>query len=106
MNYRFMRVIVFFDLPTETLENKREYRRFRKALIKSGFIMMQESVYTKLVLNSTAARAVESNVEKVKPTAGLVQMITITEKQYSNMQIIVGEAKSDTISSDERFVEL
>ena len=44
-----MRIIVFFDLPTETNEDKRAYRHFRKALIKDGFIMMQESVYTKLL---------------------------------------------------------
>ena len=30
MSYRFMRVIVFFDLPTISLEDKREYRNFRK----------------------------------------------------------------------------
>ena len=44
MSYRFMRIIVFFDLPTETLEDKREYRKFRKMLIENGFVMMQESV--------------------------------------------------------------
>ena len=50
-----MRVIVFFDLPTQTLEDKREYRKFRKFLIKKGFLMMQESVYCRLVLNQTVA---------------------------------------------------
>ena len=40
-----MRVIVFFDLPTQTLEDKREYRKFRKFLIKKGVLMIQESVY-------------------------------------------------------------
>ena len=46
-----MRVIVFFDLPTLTSENRREYTKFRKFLIKNGFLMMQESVYTKMALN-------------------------------------------------------
>ena len=55
MSYRYMRVILFFDLPTETLEDKREYRNFRKFLIKKGFLMMQESVYCKLALNQTVA---------------------------------------------------
>ena len=39
-----MRVIVFFDLPTLTLEDKKEYRNFRKFLLKRGFAMMQEQV--------------------------------------------------------------
>lgn len=50
-----MRIIVFFDLPTETNENKREYRKFRKMLIENGFIMLQESVYCRMALNQTAA---------------------------------------------------
>ena len=37
MSYRFMRVIVFFDLPVLTESNRREYRTFRKFLIKNRF---------------------------------------------------------------------
>ena len=50
MSYRFMRVLVMFDLPTETAENRRNYTKFRKYLIKSGFMMMQQSVYVRLAL--------------------------------------------------------
>ena len=45
MSYRFMRMIVFFDLPTKTTADLREYRKFRKLLITNGFVMMQTSVY-------------------------------------------------------------
>lgn len=34
MSYRFMRILVMFDLPTETSEERRDYRKFRKNLIK------------------------------------------------------------------------
>lgn len=40
MSYRYMRVIVFFDLPSVTIVDKKEYLKFRKLLIKEGFIMM------------------------------------------------------------------
>ena len=43
-----MRIIVFFDLPVITAKSRRDYYNFRKYLIKSGFVMMQESVYCKL----------------------------------------------------------
>lgn len=49
MSYRFMRIIVMFDLPVVTSAERQEYTKFRKFLLKSGFIMMQESVYTKIV---------------------------------------------------------
>ena len=64
MNYRFMRVIVFFDLPTETTEDKANYRQFRKALIRNGFLMMQESVYCRLLIQPTAGKTVIDTVRK------------------------------------------
>lgn len=101
-----MRIIVFFDLPVVTNENKREYIRFRKYLIKSGFIMMQESVYCKMVLNQTAVTTMVNSIRKNKPEQGLVQILTITEKQFSKMEYITGECKSDVLQSDERLVIL
>ena len=66
-----MRVLVFFDLPVVTAENRREYTRFRKFLLKNGFLMLQESVYCKLALNGTAEKAIVDNVYKNKPEEGL-----------------------------------
>lgn len=43
-----MRVMVFFDLPVITSANRKDYRDFHKYLIKTGFLMMQESVYCRL----------------------------------------------------------
>ncbi len=104
MSYRFMRVIVFFDLPTLTSENRREYVRFRKFLIKNGFLMMQESVYTKMALNQTAATSIVESVRKNKPLEGIVQMMTVTEKQYNRMEYVCGEFSSDVLCTDERLV--
>ena len=101
-----MRVLVFFDLPVTTNENRREYRRFRKFLLKNGFLMLQESVYCKLALNSTAVNAIVDNIHKNKPEEGLVQLLTVTEKQYSKMDIIIGDMKSEVLDSDERLVIL
>lgn len=101
-----MRILVMFDLPVSSEKERREYTRFRKYLIKSGFFMLQESVYTKLVLNAQAGDSVIDNLYKNKPNNGLVQALRITEKQYSKMEIIVGESKSEVIDSDKRIVFL
>lgn len=106
MSYRFMRVLVMFDLPTETSENRRNYTKFRKYLIKSGFMMMQQSVYVRLALNQTDAKGMIDSVKKNKPSEGLVQILTITEKQYSKMEIISGEYSNDTVDTDERLLML
>ena len=101
-----MRVVVFFDLPVTTADDMREYRKFRKYLIKNGFLMMQESVYSKLTPNATTAAAISDNLRKNKPSAGLVQVLKVTEKQYNRMEFIVGESKSDVIDTDERIIFL
>ena len=101
-----MRVLVLFDLPVETTKNRREYARFRRFLIKNGFMMMQESVYCKLALNQTVVNSVIDNIRTNKPTSGLVQVLVVTEKQYSRMEFIVGSFDGDIINSDERFIEL
>ena len=69
-------------------------------------MMLQESVYCKLALNGTAVNAIVDNVHKNKPEEGLVQILTVTEKQYANMDIVVGEMKSEILDSDERLVIL
>lgn len=101
-----MRMIIFFDLPTETAEDRRAYRRFRNGLIKNGFIMMQESVYCRLLLNATAEQTAREAVRKLRPPSGLVQIMTVTEKQFSKIEYLTGEFHSDIISTDERTVVL
>ena len=101
-----MRVLVFFDLPVTTGEERRAYTKFRKFLIKDGFLMLQESVYCKLALNGTAVKAIVDNVHKNKPEEGLVQLLTVTEKQYAKMDLIVGNVKSEVLNTDERLVIL
>lgn len=95
-----------FDLPVTTSENIREYTKFRKYLIKSGFMMMQESVYCKLALNTTVSDAIVSNLRKNKPPVGLVQVLTMTEKQFQRIEFIVGTSKTNVIDSDERLIVL
>lgn len=106
MSYRFMRVLVMFDLPVMTAAERKEYAKFRKHLVKSGFLMMQESVYCKLAPNSTLADAVIDNVRKNKPEKGLVQVLRVTEKQYAKMEFIVGDGRTEVLSSDDRLVVL
>lgn len=55
MSYRYMRVIVMFDLPVLTAQERRDYTRFQQQPFEKGFLRMQESIYCKLAQNTTAA---------------------------------------------------
>ena len=106
MSYRFMRILVFFDLPTETSKDRKVYARFRKFLIREGFIMMQESVYCKLTLNNSVTNSIREKINKNKPPRGIVQMLVITEKQFASMEYIVGEKTYENIDDTERLLIL
>ena len=101
-----MRAIIFFDLPTGTKSERKHATKFRKFLLNEGFFMMQESVYSKLILNAGAYKSVLNNIRKNKPPDGLIQLLTVTEKQFNEMEFILGTSQNDTIDSSDRLVIL
>ena len=101
-----MRLMVFFDLPTITTEDRRNYRTFRETLIRNGFFMLQESVYCRMLINSAMAKSVIAKLEAAKPPKGFICAMLITEKQFANMTFIVGENSTDVITTDESLVIL
>lgn len=104
--FRFMRLMVFFDLPVITAEDRRNYRQFRKVLIKNGFIMLQESVYCKMMTSPSVEGSCRKLIRDNKPPHGIVQILSITEKQFVKMEYVVGDYKSDIIDSEDRLVIL
>ena len=104
MSYRFMRLLLFFDLPRYTALERKQATRFRKDLVENGFIMLQESVYCKLALNVTAMDSVKAKVAKILPTKGSVMMLTVTEKQFENMDIYCENFKLEVAATDSRLL--
>lgn len=104
---RYMRLVLFFDLPVQTEQQRKEYRLFRKYLIKEGYLMLQESVYTKLVSNEGSASATIARLKKNRPMRGLVQVLKVTEKQFMMMDYITGERPAFAeVDSMEEFIVL
>lgn len=106
MSIKFMREMLFFDLPTNSKLQMKEYRHFIRDIKKIGFYMLQESVYIKLNINPKDAFSSISKVKKVIPKEGNICILTITEKQFSSMEFLLGENYSDVINSNERTIIL
>lgn len=79
-----------FDLPMETADEKRRYRQFRKNLLREGFIMMQFSVYIRTCPNKDFVTRMEKRIQKIVPPEGNIRLVTITEKQYQNIKLLIG----------------
>lgn len=103
---RYMRMMLMFDLPVKTSTDRRNYRMFRKYITEQGFVMMQKSIYTKIVLNSSKVNTTLNNLKLSAPDNGLIQIITITERQYSQMELLIGELDQKVINDRSKVVIL
>ena len=68
--------------------------------------MMQKSVYSKIALNATMAQRIKDDVESHKPPQGNIQMLSVSERQYQEIEILLGESQSEIIDTLDRFVIL
>ena len=101
-----MRTIVFFDLPVLYSADRKNYRKFKKYLIKEGFIMLQNSVYSKLCLNSQQADLLIQRIKKNSPKKGIIQVLKLTENQYSKIEYIIGNSNTKVESSEDSLIVL
>jgi CRISPR-associated protein Cas2 len=90
--YRVMWILVFFDLPTETKKDRKNYARFRKELLQDGFTMMQFSVYLRHCPSGENAAVHIRRVEKSLPKKGQVSVLQITDRQYGDILNFWGKA--------------
>ena len=74
MSYRFMRVILMFDLPVKTKKDRKIYHDFRKRLIREGYLMIQYSVYCKICSNRDSAQLIIDKIKREAPQKGNVRM--------------------------------
>ena len=101
-----MRMILMFDMPTDTAEERKAYRKFRKFLLSEGFIMHQFSVYSKLLLNNSANKAMIDRLQANNPKKGSISLLTVTEKQFARMIYLNGERSTSVGNSDSRLILL
>jgi CRISPR-associated protein Cas2 len=86
-----MWLIAMYDLPIETMENRRDYTRFRKALLKDGFMMLQLSVYARFIPSEEAAEAHRRTIKSCIPPLGQVRLLAITDIQFAKMEVFFGK---------------
>ncbi len=94
MEEKFMRVLVMFDLPTCTKKDRKSSAKFRKQLIKAGFMMLQFSVYIRICKGTASANHHLDRLNLILPPSGHIRALILTEKQFDNMRLLLG-TKSD-----------
>ena len=87
---RFMRLLVFFDLPVVTKAERRAYTLFRRFLINDGYDMIQFSVYGRILNGNDALEKHMKRLVNSLPSDGSVRCLNVTEKQFASMKMLVG----------------
>jgi CRISPR-associated protein Cas2 len=94
--YRIMWVMVFFDMPTQTSADRKQYSRFRKNLLKDGFGMFQYSIYIRHCMSREFAQKHMRRVRQYLPKKGKIVLFTLTDKQFGMIEVYSGRDSTDT----------
>ncbi len=89
-----MWILVFYDLPTYTAEERKTSAEFRKNILEEGFTMFQFSMYARPCPSRENAEAHIRRVEKILPPRGKVGIMTITDKQFGMIKLYYGTASA------------
>lgn len=99
-----MWLMVMFDLPTISKEEKREYTRFRNYLTREGFIRLQFSVYAKFLASRENSRKYFRYIQAVVPPGGYVRILMVTDKQFGEMVSLYGKNIRDIEQKPEQLL--
>lgn len=85
-----MRMLVFFDLPVVTKAERKAYTQFRRFLLNDGYDMLQFSVYGRILNGADAEQKHYQRLVQNLPPEGSVRVLSVTEKQFASMKLLVG----------------
>ena len=90
LNYKMGWLVVFFDLPTTTEEEKRNYVHFRKKLLEDGYQMIQFSVYARACVSHDRILTHTRRLKSMLPPSGAVRCLFVTNIQWEKTFIFYG----------------
>lgn len=91
--YRFMWIMVLFDLPVITEKERKTATKFRNFLLDNSFEMVQFSVYMRPCPGKEHVERLIKLIEMNMPEEGKVDILSFTDKQYENIVTLRGNSK-------------
>jgi CRISPR-associated protein Cas2 len=84
-------LLVMFDLPVVTAEQRRAATGYRNILLDRGFNRVQLSVYSRYMINATAAIPVIDGLKGSVPDDGYVRILQLSDQQWSHGWRLFGQ---------------
>ncbi|UUD38117.1 CRISPR-associated endonuclease Cas2 [Mycoplasmoides fastidiosum] len=102
-----MRLMLFYDLPTETEEDRKRYSKFHKWIVKKGYLMLQFSVYYKTIPSSQKYPIELQAIKNNLPKRGNIRLLMVSETQFFNMKVLTGQQTiNEKYNGMERYVRI
>jgi CRISPR-associated protein Cas2 len=97
--YRFMWLLVMFDLPVGTKPERHAATKFRQWLLDQGYEMSQFSVYIRFCVGKEQATRRIRDISAALPDRGSVHVLSITDRQFEQMAVFRGQSRKRSRSA-------
>ena len=100
-------MLVAFDLPVLSKEQRRAATQFRNFLLEDGYLMIQYSVYARAMVTHSRMQTHIKRLRKNVPEEGSVRALYVTQAQWERSYVIHGspakKAVPETIPEQPNF---
>ena len=91
--YRFMWLLVMFDLPVGTKIERRAATKFRQWLLDEAYEMSQFSIYLRFCVGKEQVDRRLRDIAKARPDKGSIHVLAVTDRQFENMTVFRGRSR-------------
>lgn len=85
--YRYVWLLVMFDLPVGTKPERRAATKFRNWLLDEGYEMSQFSIYMRFCAAKEQADRRVRDISRNRPGKGQIHVLSVTDKQFGDMVV-------------------
>ena len=102
---KYMWLFVMFDLPSKLKHEKKTASQFRRFLLNDGYIMLQFSVYARIVRGDERIKKHLKKVNEQIPPRGNIKVLQITDMQYGRMLHLVNGKNEEKNEQSEQITK-
>lgn len=84
-------LLLFFDMPSVTSEQRKKYRIFLKNIKSKGFVRLQQSVYVKLQRTTRSTSGDIADIKRHLPGNGNVMLLPLTVGDFIKIIPLSGQ---------------
>ena len=102
---KFMWMMIMFDLPTDTPEERHKATKFRTFLLDNGFEMAQYSVYMRFTGTKENSQKYVNLIKNNNPCTGDVCILFFTDYQFGEIIHLYKKDSPNTLSTTPEFYQ-